>query len=90
VLTDRVVAELCGEEGEAVDLEREIFEFDPARTPEMRVERIRDLVALLERLNRCGSRQEAVFHLRFAVARLCSLSFKGFLGPRTCSPSCER
>ena len=80
VLTDRLLATLAGEQGAAVDLEREIFEFDPTRTPEIRIERIRDLVALLERLNHCGSRHEAVFHLRFAVARLCSLLLQGLPG----------
>ena len=50
--------------------------------PAIQVSRLRDLARLLRRLNTSGSRHEAVYLLRFLVARLCSTSYKGVPGAK--------
>jgi len=86
VFTDELIFAVAGVRGEPVDLERQIYEFDASRTPDIRLTRIRDVAALLQRLNRCGSRHEAVYYLRVLVSRLCSSSFQGFFSAKNLQP----
>lgn len=72
LITDDLIASLCGYKGTVVDLDREIYHLEIDDTPNIQVTRLRDVAKLLKRLNSCGSRHEAVYLLRFLVARLCS------------------
>jgi hypothetical protein len=90
LVTDRLVADLCGVQGEAIDLEREIYHLDIGEMPPIQVSRLRDLAALLQRLNASGSRHEAVYLLRFAVARLCSTSHRGIASAKNLRPEITR
>lgn len=90
LVTDRMVADLCGAQGKPIDLEREIYHLDVAEMPAIQVSRLRDLAALLQRLNSSGSRHEAVYLLRFAVARLCSTSHRGIASAKNLRPEITR
>ena len=90
LVTDALVAELCGARGEAIDLELEIYHLDIDDMPVVQVSRLRDLAALLRRLNDSGSRHEAVYLLRFAVARLCSTSYRGIASAKNLRPEITR
>ncbi|HSM11963.1 MAG TPA: PEP/pyruvate-binding domain-containing protein, partial [Lysobacter sp.] len=90
LITDRLVADLSGVHGEPVDLEREIYHLDIGEMPAIQVSRLRDLAALLQRLNSSGSRHEAVYLLRFAVARLCSTSHRGIASAKNLRPEITR
>ena len=82
LITDALIAELSGFKGTAIDLEREIYHLHVDDMPTIQVARLRDLAGLLRRLNNCGSRHEAVYVLRFLVARLCSSSYRGMPGAK--------
>jgi len=82
VIADATIFELAGMRGEAIDLESEIYHLEVDDMPVVRIARLRDLAAVLERLNRCGSRHEAVYLLRFVVARLCSTGSQGLPGAK--------
>ena len=82
LVTDAFIAELAGLWGKAIDLEREIYHFEVEDVPAVPLTRLRDLARLLGRLNTSGSRHEAVYLLRFLVARLCSTSNKGVPGAK--------
>ena len=86
LITDSYVAELIGKQGELIDLEREIYHLDVDDMPAIQVARLRDLARMLRRLNGCGSRHEAVYLLRFLVARLCSSSYRGMPGAKNLKP----
>ena len=73
-----------------IDLEREIYHLEIDDTPTIQVSRLRDLARLLRRLNTCGSRHEAVYLLRFLVARLCSASYRGVAGAKNLRPEIVR
>ena len=90
LITDALVAAICGARGEAIDLELEIYHLDIDDMPAVQVSRLRDLAALLRRLNDSGSRHEAVYLLRFAVARLCSTSYRGIASAKNLSPEITR
>jgi enolase len=90
LVTDRLVADLSGVHGEPIDLEREIYHLDISEMPAIQVSRLRDLAALLQRLNSSGSRHEAVYLLRFAVARLCSTSHRGIASAKNLRPEITR
>jgi enolase len=90
LITDELVAELAGRQGEVIDLEREIYHLEIDDTPTIQVTRLRDLARLLRRLNTCGSRHEAVYLLRFLVARLCSTSYRGIAGAKNLRPEIVR
>ena len=73
LITDELIAELAGMQGEVIDLEREIYHLDVDDMPTIQVSLVCvTWPSLLRRLNNCGSRHEAVYLLRFLVARLCS------------------
>jgi phosphoenolpyruvate synthase/pyruvate phosphate dikinase len=72
LVTDQLISEQVGQPDQVIDLEQEIYHLDIDDTPAIQVSRLRDLARLLARLNKCGSRHEAVYLLRFLVARLCS------------------
>ena len=74
LVTDKLITTLVGKTDRVIDLEKEIYHLDIDDTPTIQVYRLRDLARLLNRLNSCGSRHEAVYLLRFLVARLCSTS----------------
>jgi len=86
LITDKLIAELAGMSGELIDLEREIYHLEVDDMPAIQVTRLRDLARLLRRLNGCGSRHEAVYLLRFLVARLCSSSYRGMPGSKNLRP----
>jgi enolase len=82
LITDELVSDLTGVQGEVIDLEREIYYLEFNDMPAIQVSRLRDLARLLRRLNTSGSRHEAVYLLRFLVARLCSTSYRGVPGAK--------
>jgi len=90
LITDRLIAELTGYQGTVIDLEREIYHLHVEDMPTIQVARLRDLAGLLRRLNNCGSRHEAVYVLRFLVARLCSSSYRGMPGAKNLKPEINR
>jgi len=90
LITDELVANLIGQQGEVIDLEREIYHLEIDDTPTIQVSRLRDLARLLRRLNTCGSRHEAVYLLRFLVARMCSASYRGVAGAKNLRPEIVR
>jgi enolase len=94
LITDQSVAQLAGEHtgelGDVVDLENEIYHLEVDQMPAIQVSRLRDLAAVLERLNTCGSRHEAVYLLRFLVARFCSTSYRGIAGAKNLMPEISR
>ncbi|MGB5494270.1 MAG: hypothetical protein WBM97_07315, partial [Sedimenticolaceae bacterium] len=90
LITDALIAELTGIKGTVIDLEREIYHLHVDDMPTIQVARLRDLAGLLRRLNNCGSRHEAVYVLRFLVARLCSSSYRGMPGAKNLKPEINR
>jgi enolase len=88
--TDDLLADLAGQLGDVVDLECEIYHLNIDDTPAIQVSRLRDLARLLRRLNTCGSRHEAVYLLRFLVARMCSASYRGIAGAKNLKPEIVR
>jgi phosphohistidine swiveling domain-containing protein len=90
VFTDQSLAAIAGPLGEVVDLEPSLFSFEPGEERAVKTQRVRDVVALLHRLNVAGGRDEVLYHLRFAVARLCSPSFEGFLGAKNLQPEARK
>ena len=90
LVTDDTIRNLAGVSGEVVDLEREIYHLRVDDMPTIQVTRLRDLASLLRRLNNCGSRHEAVYLLRFLVARLCSSSYRGMPGAKNLKPEINR
>lgn len=90
LITDALIAELTGFKGTVIDLEREIYHLHVDDMPTIQVARLRDLAGLLRRLNNCGSRHEAVYVLRFLVARLCSSSYRGMPGAKNLKPEISR
>jgi len=90
LITDDLIAELTGFKGTVIDLEREIYHLHVDDMPTIQVARLRDLAGLLRRLNNCGSRHEAVYVLRFLVARLCSSSYRGMPGAKNLKPEITR
>ncbi len=90
LITDALIAELTGFKGTVIDLENEIYHLHVDDMPTIQVARLRDLAGLLRRLNNCGSRHEAVYVLRFLVARLCSSSYRGMPGAKNLKPEISR
>jgi hypothetical protein len=82
LLTDAFILGLAEMQGSAVDLEREIYQLEVDELETVQTSRLRDLARLLRRLNTSGSRHEAVYLLRFLVARLCSTTNKGVPGAK--------
>jgi enolase len=90
LITDQRVAQLAGESGRPIDLELEIYHLEVEKMPAIQVSRLRDLAGVLERLNSCGSRHEAVYLLRFLVARFCSTSYRGIASAKNLMPEITR
>ncbi|MCP4045997.1 MAG: hypothetical protein GY732_08425, partial [Gammaproteobacteria bacterium] len=90
LITDALIIRLAGRGDEVIDLEREIYHLHVDDMPTIQVARLRDLASLLNRLNNCGSRHEAVYLLRFLVARLCSSSYRGMPGAKNLKPEISR
>jgi enolase len=86
IVTDRLIADLAGRDGEVVDLRNDIYDLQVENMPTAQMTRLRDLASLLRRLNGCGSRHEAGYLIRFLVARLCSSSYRGFHGAKNLQP----
>jgi enolase len=76
ILTDAVLNKEAGIAGDPVDLEDELFDFDANRAVPVHVVRIRDFVEHLRNINKSANRSEAIYVLRFLVARLSLFSFK--------------
>jgi enolase/phosphohistidine swiveling domain-containing protein len=86
IFTDALVTELADFVGAPVDLEDDLFQLRTDRVEEIRLGRIRDLTALLQRVNESTNRNEAVYELRFLVARLCNLPVDTFLRAKNLQP----
>jgi hypothetical protein len=70
LVTDRFLLDLAGLPAEAIDLWQEMHRLRREDMPPVRITRLRDLAALLERLNACGSQYEAIYLLRNMVVQL--------------------
>ena len=90
VLTDELIEKLTGIRGEAIDLQREIYDLKAGDMGAVRVHRLRDLAQVLERINASGSRHEVVYLLRFVVARLCSNAYRSLAGAKNLQPEIYR
>ncbi|RMH04956.1 MAG: hypothetical protein D6702_01840 [Planctomycetota bacterium] len=86
ILTDAALLARGGFQGEVVDLEELIFRFDPDRTDLRPVRRLRDVVALLQRINDCTNRSEANFLLRHLTARLAGAEAQEFMRAKNLQP----
>ena len=82
VVTDGMLRRNGSVKGEVIDLENELTALPPAEIEMVRVERIRDMVEQLQRINQSVNRNEAVFVLRSLVARLSLFSFKQYLSAK--------
>jgi len=76
ILTDGLLKQWAGVDGNPIDLESELFEFDAQRAYPVHVGRIRDFVEQLKNINETANRSEAVYVLRILVGRLSLFSFK--------------
>lgn len=90
IFTDESLARLCGFSGEAIDLDRRIYQLDASDMDAVAVHRLRDLAAVLERINLSGSRHEVVYLLRFLVARLCTSAYRSLAGAKNLQPEIFR
>ena len=90
IFTDESLARLCGFSGEAIDLDRRIYQLDASDMDAVAVHRLRDLAAVLERINHSGSRHEVVYLLRFLVARLCTSAYRSLAGAKNLQPEIFR
>ncbi|MEW6074129.1 MAG: PEP/pyruvate-binding domain-containing protein [Planctomycetota bacterium] len=88
ILTDELILGAAGRTGTPLDLESE--EFETADSAATRIDRVRDMAAILARMNNSGNLKEVIYHLRFVVAKLCSISFKGFMGAKNLQPEVRR
>ncbi len=70
LLTDKVVCRLSGVTGERIDLENAIYDIDPEQLHVGPTDRLRDIAALLRKVNGSTNRNVAVYYLRHLVARL--------------------
>jgi hypothetical protein len=86
IFTDDSLRTIGAFQGEAIDVEKDIFHFDIAEEPPIRIARIRDMATQLRRINESTNRNEAVYVLRALVARLSSLPFKALLGAKNLQP----
>ena len=86
IITDALLAEISGVQGEVIDLEDDLYGFHVEALPEFRVARIRDMVALLRELKQTPNYYRAAVYLRSLVVRLCGKSFSGFLGAKNLRP----
>jgi phosphohistidine swiveling domain-containing protein len=90
IYTDRLLERLAGFRGEPIDLEHRIFGFDAEQAQTVRISRIRDLGDLLRRVNETTNRTEAVYFLRFLVARVCNPAFEALVGAKNLQPEVRR
>jgi len=88
IFTDSLIYALAGLNAETtvIDLEPELYTLDPERVPEVAVARIRDITALLERVNSVINHSEVELLLRTLVARLCHLPVGTYLGAKNLQP----
>ena len=86
IVTDALLAEISGVQGEVIDLEDDLYGYHVDALPEFRVARIRDMVALLRELEQTPNYYRAAVYLRSLVVRLCGRSFSGFLGAKNLRP----
>ncbi len=86
IYTDALLKRVAGFAGEVLDLEREVFGFDADQAEPIWITKFRDLGTLLEKVNETTNRNEAVYVLRFLVARLCSTPFEALAGAKNLRP----
>lgn len=86
IFTDALVLRVAGASGEPIDLESLLYLVRPDETPLLPIIRIRDVAALLEKVNATTNRNHAVFWLRALAARLSHLSVKDLLGAKNLQP----
>ncbi|MBN1434590.1 hypothetical protein JW921_07510 [Candidatus Fermentibacterales bacterium] len=86
IFTDSLLEREAGFRGEVIDLEPRIFVFDAEQAQDVSITRIRDLAGLLQRVNETTNRNEAVYFLRFMVARLCNPAFEALVGAKNLKP----
>jgi enolase len=82
IITDDVLRELTGLDGEVIDFEPDLSELTTENAGVVHVTRIRDMVEQLKRINHSVNRNESVFVLRCLVARLSLFSFKQYLSAK--------
>ncbi len=90
LVTDDFICHALDLRASPIDLESEIYHLEIDGMPSVQVSRLRDLARVLRRLNTCGSRHEAVYLLRFLVARFCSTSYQGIAGAKNLMPEITR
>jgi enolase len=76
IITDDLLTQWAGIEGDPIDLETDLSDFDAERAFPVQVGRIRDFVEHLKNINESANRSEAVYVLRILVGRLSLFSFK--------------
>ena len=88
IYTDRTVLEGTNCTGEPIDLRGE--DFDQYTMETVRIDRVRDMAGVLATLNASGNLREVIYYLRFVVAKLCGISFKGFIGAKNLQPEIHK
>jgi hypothetical protein len=86
ICTDTLLKDLGSFSGDVVDLEPDIFGFEADQAEVIRISRVRDLGDLLQRVNETTNRTQAIYYLRFLVARLCNPAFEGLVGAKNLQP----
>jgi enolase/phosphoenolpyruvate synthase/pyruvate phosphate dikinase len=79
IMTDALVKRLAGFDGQPIDLEYELFEYDERRAVPVSMGMIRDIVEQLKSINESANRNQVVYVLRILVAQLSVFSFKYYL-----------
>ncbi len=88
IFTDELLLAAIEEDLEPVDLEA--GDFQPLPSQALSIDRIRDMGAVLAQVNASKDSREVLYSLRFVVAKLCSLSFRGFLGAKNIQPEVRK
>ncbi|MDH3215766.1 MAG: PEP-utilizing enzyme [Candidatus Krumholzibacteria bacterium] len=82
IITDGLIKRMADFDGDAVDLEDELFHFGDDRAVPVRVSRIQDMAERLGEITQGANRNEAVYVLRILVARLSVFSFRKYLNAK--------
>jgi enolase len=82
ILTENVLRKLTGVDGATIDFHQKLTGLRPEDAGPVQVNRIRDMVEHLKRINASVNRNEILFLLRHLVARLSLFSFRQYLSAK--------
>lgn len=82
IITDDLIKQLARSGGEAIDLEKELFEVTEEEATSVRIGRIGNMADQLRKINHGINRNESVYVLMILAARLSVFSFKKYLSAK--------